>query len=148
VPFVARWPERIPAGRVSDEIICLTDLMATCAALTAQTLPNTAGEDSVSILPVLLDEPRAVPLREATVHHSHEGTFAIRMGHWKLVDGHGGGDFTPRVPFNARHYGAYRFFDLREDPTESINLCWQHPDTERRLLDLLDSYRERGRSRA
>jgi hypothetical protein len=47
-------------------------------------LPDDAGEDSVSILPALVGEA-AGPLREATVHHSINGSFAIRKadGSWR-----------------------------------------------------------------
>ncbi|MCY3019831.1 MAG: arylsulfatase, partial [Planctomycetota bacterium] len=51
IPFIARWPGKVKAGSVSDEIICLNDLMATCAALVGAKLPDGAGEDSYNILP-------------------------------------------------------------------------------------------------
>ena len=54
VPFIARWPKRIEAGSTSEQTVCLTDLMATCAALTGAKIPSDAAEDSFNILPVLL----------------------------------------------------------------------------------------------
>ena len=53
--------------------------MATCADLLGAKLPDNAGEDSVSFLPALLGRPTR-PLREALVHHSINGKFAIRRG--------------------------------------------------------------------
>ncbi len=53
IPFVVRWPDRVKAGRVSDQTLCLTDLMRTCAALVQRPLPDDAAEDSVSFLDVL-----------------------------------------------------------------------------------------------
>jgi arylsulfatase A len=91
VPFIARWPGWIPPDTTSDETICLTDLMATCAAILHFELPHDAGEDSYNILPAMLCEPYDRPIREATVHHSVTGMFAIRQGHWKLIEGRGGG---------------------------------------------------------
>ncbi|NRB28472.1 MAG: sulfatase, partial [Roseibacillus sp.] len=70
VPFIARWPKQVAAGARSDEVICLTDLMRTCADVIGKPLPETAGEDSVSILPALVGARLRGPLREATVHHS------------------------------------------------------------------------------
>ncbi len=66
-------------GTTCDDPICLTDLIATCAAIVGATLPDDAGEDSVSILPDLLG---TAPDRSAkpTVHHSINGSFAIRQG--------------------------------------------------------------------
>jgi len=59
--------------------------MATLAALLDIKLPADAGVDSVNILPALLGENRNAPLREATVHHSAQGKFAIRRGDWVLI---------------------------------------------------------------
>ncbi|GDY19457.1 hypothetical protein LBMAG56_08020 [Verrucomicrobiota bacterium] len=45
--------------------------------------PAAAGDDGVSIIPALLGRDSA-PLREAVVHHSIHGRFAIHQGRWKL----------------------------------------------------------------
>src|SRR4029079_14440998 len=47
IPFVARWPGRVKPGSRSDQLLCLTDFMATCAQILGVELPPTAGEDSV-----------------------------------------------------------------------------------------------------
>ena len=77
VPFIARWPGKIKAGSTCDETICHVDFMATLAAVLEVKLPEDAGVDSINILPALLGEKRKAPLREATVHHSGQGKFAI-----------------------------------------------------------------------
>lgn len=56
VPMIARWPGIIKAGTIADQTVCLTDLMATCAAIIGTDLPSDAAEDSVNLLPVLMDE--------------------------------------------------------------------------------------------
>src|SRR5437763_6061537 len=68
VPFVARWPGKIPAGKTSGELICLVDTLATVAAITGQKLPPNAGPDSFAILPALLAEKPGMPCRESLVH--------------------------------------------------------------------------------
>ncbi len=70
VPFIARWPERIPAGSQSEETICLTDIFATVAAVIDFKVPEIAAEDSYNILSALKGETLSKPIREATVHHS------------------------------------------------------------------------------
>jgi len=85
VPFIARWLRTIKPGSVSTETICLTDLMATCAHIIEEDLPDNAGEDSYSMLPVLKGTEYYGKFREATVHHSNNGDFAIRQGEWKLI---------------------------------------------------------------
>ena len=53
IPFLVRWPGVVAAGSTNGELVCLTDLMATCAELVGASLPENAGEDSVSLLPAL-----------------------------------------------------------------------------------------------
>lgn len=148
VPFVARWPGRIEAGSVSHELISLVDLMATFASVTGQTLPDDAGEDSYDLMPVLLGEPVEGPIREATVHHSVNGLFAIRQGSWKLIEGLGSGGFTQPVsvePGPGDPLG--QLYHLGDDPGETNNLYADHPEVVERLSALLDRYREQGYSR-
>lgn len=147
IPFVACWPGHVPAGATYDETICLTDLMATAAAITGEKLPANAGEDSASLLPALLGETKE-PVREATVHHSVSGFFAIRQGPWKLIlCGHSGGWSDPK-PQNARTMNLPRvqLYNLADDPGEKTNLEAAHPEIVKRLTRLLESYVESGRS--
>lgn len=131
VPFIARWPGRIEAGRRSAETICLTDLTATIAALVGATLPADAAEDSVSILPALLGKPG--PLREAVVHQAASGQLALRQGSWKLL-------------FKHQQRGP-ELYDLAADPAEKTNLHDAQPEVVARMAALMEKYRREGRSR-
>jgi arylsulfatase A-like enzyme len=153
-PFLARWPGKIPAGTVSDETISHVDLMATVAALLGAKLPENAGEDSVSILPVLLGEKTTVPLREATVQHSASGKFAIRKGDWVLIDAPSGDDNGRRGETEwfrqVRGYTAHQqpgeLYNLREDLAQRHNLYAEQPELVRTLKALLEKYKRDGRS--
>jgi len=147
VPFLARWPGRIQAGAVSDEPICHVDFLATVAALLGEALPEDAGEDSHNLLPVLLGRPYRRPLREAIVHHSGNGMFAVRQGQWKLILGRGSGGFSK--PSSVRPKPGEpkgQLYDLRADPAEQHNLWSERQDVVRRLTALLDKYKHAGRS--
>ncbi|MEA2735174.1 MAG: arylsulfatase, partial [Humisphaera sp.] len=92
VPFIVRWPAVVKPGTQSEQVICLGDFLATCAAITGTTLPDNAGEDSISFLPALrgggIDSGGGganMKPRDAIVHHSINGNFAIRQGPWKLA---------------------------------------------------------------
>lgn len=148
VPLLARWPGRIKAAAVSDELVCLTDLMATLAELTGFRLPSDAAEDSFSMLAALTGSKPASPVRQAIVHHSSEGLFAIREGSWKLVLGRGSGGFTqPKkiIPKPGEPEGE--LYNLAEDPHEQRNLYLEQPEVARRLSSLLDQIKRQGRSR-
>ncbi|HNT88641.1 MAG TPA: arylsulfatase, partial [Candidatus Hydrogenedentes bacterium] len=147
IPFIARWPERVRAGALCNQTVCLTDLMATAAALVGRDLPEDAGEDSVSLLPVLLGKD-AGPLREATVHHSINGSFAIRQGPWKLIlcpDSGGWSDPRPGDPA-TRDLPPVQLYNLAEDVGERRNVQAEHPEIVERLTRLLERYVAEGRS--
>ncbi|QDU20956.1 sulfatase family protein [Urbifossiella limnaea] len=154
VPFVARWPGRIRAGGTCDETVCHVDLLATVAALLGVPLPADAGVDSVNILPALLGEPRRAPLREATVHHSGQGKFAIRRGDWVLILAPTGDDNGKRGEppwFQAErgytpHAEPGELFNLATDPSQKHNRYAAEPAKVNELAVLMARYVSEGRS--
>ncbi len=154
VPFIARWPDEIEAGAVSDETICHVDFMATIAAILRQKLPDNAAEDSVNILPVLLGEQLKAPIREATVHHSAKGKFAIRQGDWVLIDApsgdNNGANGEPAWLKSERGYTSHsqpgELFNVREDLSQRYNLYAEKPELVGKLRSLLVKYIKDGRS--
>jgi len=170
IPLIVRWPGRVKKGSVSDETVCLTDFFATFGALLKQPLPRDAGEDSYDLTNLLLGKPFKKPLREATVHHSVSGQFAIRKGDWKLIEGSGDGDYprndkgkmevktwNPKRDSATREWkkldyfqlqpdGVFQLYDLKYDPAEKHNLAEKHPDKVKELYSLLKQYRKNGRS--
>lgn len=147
VPFFVRWPGRIQPGAQSTQIICHTDLIATCAEILGVALPKTAAEDSVSILPALLGTARA-PVREAVVHHSIDGMFSIRQGAWKLELCAGSGGWGKPGDEEARASGlpAVQLYDLSKDVAETKNVQAENPAVVARLTALLGRYVADGRS--
>jgi len=147
IPFIARWPGRIKAGSTSDQLICLNDLMATCAEILGTKLPENAGEDSLSFLPALLGKPGG-PRREALVHHSINGSFAVREKNWKLeLCPDSGGWSAPRPgTAAAKQLPAIQLYDLSKDIGETMNVQAEHPEVVARFTGLLEKYVSDGRS--
>jgi arylsulfatase A len=149
VPFIARWPGKIKPGSISHQTICLTDFTATAAAVVGHDIPNDAAEDSYNLLPVLLGKTGDKPIREATVHHSLSGMFAIRKGRWKLVLGLGSGGFTNPRNIKPKPAGPKgQLYDLEADPSEKNNVWSQQPKVVAELTTLLKQYRASDRSTA
>jgi arylsulfatase A-like enzyme len=154
VPFIARWPGKIQAGSSCDETICHVDLMATLAALLDVKLPADAGVDSVNILPALFGGKRQAPLREATVHHSGRGKFAIRRGDWVLILAPTGDDNDKQgEPAWFRDERGYQadaepgeLFNLATDPTQKHNLYATETAKVGELSALMERYVREGRS--
>jgi len=145
IPCLARWPGVIRPGSRCDQLVCLSDLMATCAEIVGDTLPDSAGEDSVSMLP-LFKEP-AAPTRDHVVHHSISGKFAIRDRRWKLVLCPGSGGWTrPDREAAADGLPLVQLYDMQADPGEKQNLHAAHPAKVREMLALLKQLVADGRS--
>ena len=147
IPLLVRWPGRVRPGSEAAATVCLTDFFRTAAELAGAPVPESAGEDSVSLVPMLLERADG-PRREATVHHSINGSFAIREGRWKLALCPGSGGWSAPRPGvdDVTGLPTVQLFDLEADPGERNNLQAAHPDVVTRLTALLERYVREGRS--
>ncbi len=143
IPFIARWPGKTQPGTTCDRTICLTDFMATCASVVGESLPENAGEDSFTLVPSLLGETNA-PRRPAVVHHSANGTFAVREGNWKLVLSSGSGG--REKPKGKPGQKPFCLFDMKSDPSERNDVSTQFPIHVKRLEALLQKFIDEGHS--
>jgi arylsulfatase A-like enzyme len=149
-PFIARWPGKVKPGTACDDVICLTDMMATFGAITGAKLPENAAEDSISFLPDLLGMATG-PCREAIVHQGSNGALAIRQGRWKLEfcpGSNGYGSASPPGDDEARKQGLpeVQLYDMAQDVAEQRNVQTEHPEVVNRLKQLLQKYIDDGRS--
>jgi arylsulfatase A len=148
VPFIARWPGRIPAGRKSDALIGHLDLMATIAGLIGYKLPAGAAPDSNDQSPVFLGKKPGLPVRESLVHHQANGHLALRHGDWVLIDSPTCGDGNKEPEWFRRERGAHdcsgagALYNLRDDPAQARNLIESQPARARELKTLLDRIRK------
>ena len=146
-PLIARWPRMIEPDTVSHELVCLTDLMATCAAISGQKLPQEAAEDSVNILPALLNDEIDQPLRRDLIHHSVRGVFSIRQGPWKCIfDTKGSGGWPPPRGEGPVPGTPGQLYNIVDDPSEEEDLWDERPDLVEKMRASLKRYQEQGRS--
>lgn len=140
LPLIVRWPGVVKPDSRCAQVVSLNDLMATCAEITGAKIPENAGEDSFSLLPLLKGGDR--PTREAVVTHSSKGMFAIQRGGWKLIVGQGSGGGHP----GDTGPEPGQLYNLAADIGETKNLYAQHPEIVAELTALLKKYVEDGRS--
>ncbi|MCF7788956.1 MAG: arylsulfatase [Prosthecobacter sp.] len=149
VPFITRWPGKIPAGTVCDDMISVADILATTAAIVGEKLPAaaTAAEDSFNALPAFLGTKDAAPTRDHMFLHSSDGVFAIRQGPWKWIEGVPVSD----IKLGARKAHATQFkpqlYNVEKDPAETTDVSEQHPEVVKELSALVNRYRDGGYSR-
>lgn len=152
VPFIARWPGRVPVGKTSDALIGHIDLMATLASLIKADLPDSAAPDSYDQLPVLLGKRSKQPIRQSLVYHQINGHLALRQGDWVLIDSKTCGDGNKEPEWFRRERGAHdcagevTLYNLRADPAQTKNLYDTQSAKARELKTLLDQYRQNERT--
>jgi arylsulfatase A-like enzyme len=154
VPLIVRWPGKVKAGSRTDQMISLTDIMATCAAITGYELPENAAEDSYDFLPVLLGTQGDEPVREFMLQQTIRLDLSIRNGNWKYLDHKGSGGNNYEKQEHLKKYfipdtdpgASGQLYNLETDPGETINLYSRHPDIVRKLKSQLDAWVENGRS--
>lgn len=154
VPFIAKWDGKIQAGSVCDSPVCHVDLFATCAEV-AETKPaSDSAVDSISFLPQLLGED-ASNARETVIHHSINGSFALRSGKWKLAFCPGSGGWSSPRPLKAKEakekkesgeLESVQLFDLQADPSEQHNVASQHPELVEKMTEAILQQISRGRT--
>ncbi len=141
-PLVVAWPGHIQPGFSCDELVCLTDFMATCADIVGTELAHSDTEDSVSLLPLLVGEKPDEQAREGVIHHSFDGMFSVRQGDWKLIAGTGSGGFSEPSRYTPAPDNAQgQLYNINDDLGETLNLWKSRPDVVEELTVLLDSYR-------
>lgn len=147
IPLLVQWPAKFPAGQIVGQTVSLGDFMATCASLVGYRLKNDEAEDSYNILPAMINPSSKKNIREATVHHSLHGDFAIRKGKWKLLltPGSGGWSF-PSKSIDLEGLPSIQLYNLEKDPAEKNNIEAKHPSVVRDLKALLNQYMIDGRS--
>lgn len=163
VPFIARWPGRIPAGTRAGDFVVLTDMLATFAEVLGRDLGPDEGPDSFNALPALFDTPGRKPVRTFATFIG-TGGLGVREGKWLFFPKHGSGGFSTDLtgpwmqPWKiGRKTGDYtadgqlkpdappgQLYDLEKDSAETTNLYNAHPDIVKRLGGLLTELRKKG----
>jgi arylsulfatase A len=148
IPLIISWPGGIKEPHKVEQTVCLNDLMATFAELTGYSLKENEAEDSFSLLQAIIKTGYRKTIREATVHHSVNGNFAIRKGDWKLLLSPGSGGWSsPKPGREEEGLPLVQLYNMRNDPGETINLQNKYPGIVEELTALLIKYIEEGRSR-
>lgn len=130
VPCVMKWPGRIPAGSVCEEMALSMDLLPTFAHVTGAALPTAQPLDGKNIIDLLAGEEGAKSPHEYFFYTGN----AVRQGDWKY---HARETF--KVEATARDSKEPALYNLKEDIGESTNVIGQYPEIAERLAEVLKS---------
>jgi arylsulfatase len=124
VPLIARWPGRIPDGRVTQHVAAFWDMLPTLCEIADAKMPDNI--DGISFAPTLFGEESQ---REHDYLYwefpSYDYQQAVRAGDWKAVRSH-----------VNRGDSKFELYDLSSDVGEEHNVAAEHPDIVRRLAEI------------
>ncbi len=140
VPFIVRWPGVVKAGSVCGQLVHQADLIRTFADVLGVKLPDNAGEDSFSLLPLLKGEDK--PIRENAVSASIGGMPAVRSGPWKFIPAPGSGGWGN----GGDQSQPVQLYNLADDLGETKNLAAAMPEKVAEMKALLEKLITDGRS--
>jgi arylsulfatase A-like enzyme len=142
VPLIVRWPGHVKRG-VSAALLSQVDFLATFAALSGQTLADTAAPDSVNLLPALLG--RSASGRATYVEQG--GGLALRQGRWKYIEPNNRARVNANTNTELGNDAAPQLYDLTRDPGEKTNLAAANPVKVKEMDDLLRKIKQAGTNR-
>jgi arylsulfatase len=118
VPFVIRWPGKIPAGGVSNEIVHEMDLFTTVAAITGGKVPTDRAIDGVDQSQFFLGkEPKS--RRDGFVVYVGSEVYGVKWQNWKMMFKELQTGTGP-----VEQWSIPRFFNLNIDPKEEHSLSY------------------------
>ncbi|QOV91329.1 sulfatase family protein [Humisphaera borealis] len=140
VPFMVRWPGVVKPGTVCNQLVYQADFLRTFADLFGQKLPDNAGEDSFSLIPLLKGDDK--PVREHGVSASIQGSPAVRSGSWKYIPAPGSGGWGK----GGDQSQPVQLYNLADDTAEAKNLAAAMPERVAEMQALLEKLITDGRS--
>jgi arylsulfatase len=150
VPFIARWPGKIPKGRVCKEPAMTIDLLPTVAKLVGAELPR-HKIDGLDIWPLLAGARGAKNPHDAYFFfYENNQLQAVMSDRWKLHLPHtyrtlagqpGGRDGKP-APYQPRQIERAELYDLKSDISETTNVADKHPE----IVNRLEAFAEQARA--
>lgn len=149
VPFIARWPGKIPAGRTNRTPAMTIDLLPTIARLVKAELPQ-HKIDGLDIWPLLQGEAKAKNPHEAYFFYYNTNELqAVRSGQWKMVLPHTYRTLGTQpkakdgIPVKYSNVKAnLELYNLEADAGEKLNVADKHPEVVKRLELLAEQARE------
>ena len=123
VPFIARWPGKIPAGAVSNEIMHEMDLFPTIANIVGQKVPEDRIIDGVDQTDFLLGKQQNSQREHVIVYVGNE-LYGIKWRNYKMMMK----EIDQAFADPTRSYGVPLIYDLHVDPKErnALNSKWYH----------------------
>jgi arylsulfatase len=150
VPCIMRWPGKIPAGKICNQLASTIDLLPTFAHITGAPLPA-LRIDGVNIITLMTGEETVTSPRKHLLYYYRQNNLdAVSDGRFKLVFPHEGRTYEEHLPGNDGNPGPLNerrpfdlaLYDLRRDPGERYDVKELYPETIAALMKIADEARQ------
>jgi len=166
IPFIAKWPGKIPANSKSNQLMCQVDLFATFATIVGESLSRDTITDSVDQLEAFTGNPKSMIRDQLIISPNHSSHLLVRKGDWVYIDAQDEGGFTNTEIGNHSLGGAAalmltgyvnsdvvdgkiredapaaQLYNLSDDISQTTNVYDQHPKIVEDFKVLLENYRK------
>lgn len=163
VPFLVKWPAKVPAGTTSNQLISAVDLMASLASITNTDLQEGASPDGIDMSEALIGNPEK-QIREHLVCTPIKKSFLVlRNETWAYLGGQGSagwngkvnghtfsgtnlltffGDTNSDIKGNqvSKDAAPAQLYNLKDDLSQTTNLYHKHPEVVEEMSQILDGY--------
>jgi len=140
VPFMVRWPGRIPAGAISNEIVHVTDLFSTLAGIAGARVPEDRPIDGVDQLE-FFQHPDRKSKREGFVYYIKTELRAVKWRDWKMHI-----VWEPEPNIGPNHLETPWLFNVTRDPKEETDVgnenSWVRTPMRRLVHEFQESLRQ------
>lgn len=149
-PFIAKYPNKLEAGKIIDVPVMAIDMLPTIAEITDSKLPEKII-DGKNVWKVLTGDSEESPQEAYFFYYQVNELFGVRYGKWKLYFPHRYRTMDGQEPGKDGLPGEYRMVDLKEielydlqaDESETTNVADQNPEVVEKIKQLADDMRSR-----
>jgi arylsulfatase len=122
-PCIIRWPGHVPAGRVSNEIVHITDLFTTLARAAGAGVPTDRAIDGVDQMSFFTGK-QETSNREGFPVYAYGHLYAVKWHDWKM------------------HYvrKAKNLYNVRTDPREEQSVYWSHTEVDAPMQQIVTDF--------
>ncbi|WP_405563422.1 arylsulfatase [Polaribacter sp. Asnod6-C07] len=169
VPFIVKWPGKVPENTTSDQLISTIDMLATFTALTKQEKTiDLTDKNSINVLPAFMGQEGEFR-KELLLAPRKEKNLSLRKGKWMYIPAKGSGGFNGSKPHHHAWGGPAgvnlvggknsdmengklkpdaqpaQLYNLEIDKNQTTNVYNQYPEIVKEMEAILDTYRPKAK---